>query len=167
MVKQRQPSFVARDGKEFTTAAEARKWERFLHLERAYNSTRRQYQKELALQSKTIDGEPVQIRGHTYWYVNTLFGMPKLWRMRQSYDWDFMLDERTQEVVILQRREDSSVCSRMDISRLYWHESNARKALLQKQAEYLHREAAKLGIEIRLPMPTESSAVLGGGNAPD
>jgi hypothetical protein len=162
MVKQRQPAFVTRDGKEFATAAKARKWERFLHLHRAYESTRRQYQKELALQNKTIDGEPFQIRGHTYWYVSTFFGMPQLGRMEQSYDWDFMLDERTQEVVILERREGSSVCSRMDISRLYWHESNARKALVQKQAEYLHREAAKLGITIQLPMPTDSSAVLGG-----
>jgi hypothetical protein len=161
MVKQRPTAFVTRDGKEFDNAADARKWEKFLHLGRAYASTRSRYQRELALQSKTIDGEQFKIHGHTYWYVNTFFGMPQLCRMEQTYEWDFMLDDRTQEVVILERRNDSSSCSRMDISRLYWHESNARKALVQKQAEYIHREAEKLGIKIDLAMPEECNAVLG------
>jgi hypothetical protein len=162
MVKQCPAKFVARDGKEFDNAADARKWEKFLHLSRAYQSTRSRYQRELALQGRTIDGEQFKTHGHTYWYVNTFFGMPQLCRMEKTCEWDFMLDARTQEVVILQRREDSSILPRMDISRLYWHESNARKALVQKQAEYIYREAAKLGIKIDLAMLEESSAVLGG-----
>jgi hypothetical protein len=162
-------TYKTTDGKEFTDEAEAIAHEEIITLKRSFQAARYSYGRALAKREKTIDGHPFTIRYDTYYRISDFFGMPTLVEVSFHNDWEFTLDDNTDEITILQPRKNESGYTHTRISDLYKDRDNARKALAAKQTEYLRREAKLLGIDLGIPAPEDGAAVLGsskGGTKP-
>lgn len=145
-------TFEASDGKEFPDEISAKKHENIIRLKQEYKQARLRYIRELARAEKTIDGVYFAGKYHTYWYIQGFMGMPYLVDFSFNNDREFDIDDRTDELIILQHRTDGSRgYTQSSISDLYYDRKAAEKALVLAQVEFLKRQAKNLGLSIVSP----------------
>lgn len=151
MVKKVPAQFEASDGREFATEEEAKRHEALIEAKRAYDHHRTQYARVLWESQTTADGERFEMTMlRDYWYIhNSFYALPTLARV-SFYIHHCDLDDGDEATIV--HTDDSTNYGRIRIKDLYYHERNARKALLEisrqrlseltKQVDQLEGEVA-------------------------
>lgn len=143
-IKQKPRMFVAGDGVEFESKAEAERHDKFIEALRAFNSAKAQLATAAAYCCKTSDGKLFEFGGwHCYWFL-VLWGMygPCLREIKWPWPRDVELDEDNERASITV--EENGKRHSYSINELYADEANAKVALANAIREHIAEKQAEL-----------------------
>lgn len=141
--------YKASDDREFDNQADAEKHEAFLTAETEFLRARELWRHAVIENYKTADGVTFDFGlFKDYWYLVEWSGLPSLHKVSfMSYQQKFAIESSDESTTLKLVHNMNGRESEFDVSELYYHESNAkkalrvamesRKAMLQKQIDQL------------------------------
>jgi hypothetical protein len=135
--------FRTSDGMKWDTRREAERHEALIEAQREYEAARRNYGARLAEDQRTADGEPFTFGWHEYWWLHPGHSLtpPGLRKVTFSeYGLGFTLDEDRLCIY----SEHGGDRRQYRIGELYWHQYEAKLALLTALTAWLAERQTEL-----------------------
>lgn len=138
-VKESPKTYTASDGTEFDSKAEAERYDNLLQAKEKYDSARTLLCRALAESQKTADGVAFEFGVfRDYYSILEWDGFPRLHTVQSLYmhsNEDFELEQDGTIYLVEQRATNQRRTYR--IGELYYHESEAKKALVEVREKRL------------------------------
>lgn len=136
MARERKMTWIAADGTEWPTQAEAETCDHLYAAKCAYRDAAERYHRALLETQRTADDIPFDLaRWGDYWYIKDVFGFPDCHRVR-FYPQDVRVHSNIAEVTVTHNAASGERCERTyKIGELYASERAVREELLQRQIE--------------------------------
>ena len=149
-IKEKPKTYETSDREEFSSKAEAKRHEDFLHAKNEYEDARKALGRRAAELCKTADGVPFSFDRWTYYAVRGFMSMPRVFQvsptrwMDVEFTFEYGKYDATCHVPETDHHGmDTGKYTSHRISDLFAVEANANRELLKKQREFIENCTAE------------------------